>query len=250
MGGAGLYTAIAARAAAAEVTLLAPRPASIDAAQLSPRSNFFWIGPACSDLEFPHLEIRHHGNDQATLVAASWGAESMLTPQLLPSDIQKFDIVHIAALSSAEKQLEFHQAIRAKSKCKISAGTYAKIAYGETDLVRRLFSNCDFVFMNENESKAIYNEADYPLKANDNRVICITKGRNGAQVFSKDIALDLPGLVVEELDPTGAGDTFAGTFLAAIAQQNSIEQSAALAIERSALVITKPGPSAITALIK
>lgn len=248
VGGAGLHTALAARAAGADVTILAPRPVRFDLPDLEPVAKLNWIGPECTDDSFPFLEIKHHGNDQATLIAAGWGAESLLMPDTLPGEIQSFDIVHIAALSSAQKQLQFLHAIRERSRCKVSAGTYARVAYGETEAVRDLFSRCDFVFMNDNESKAIF-DANFPIQTKENQIICITKGRNGATIFADGKILELPGLKVNEVDPTGAGDTFAGTFLAQTAQTHSLEISAESAIERSALVITQPGPSAISSLL-
>lgn len=249
LGGAGLYTAVAASAAGAQCTLLAPRIESPKlSSDLEQEFCFDWIGPQVSEADFPRLEIRHHGNDRATLCGASWGAETLLTPDMLPADLSEYSIVHIAALSSAGRQREFLQAIRARSLCKISIGTYARLAYGETDLLREMIRTSDFVFMNENEAKAAFNSEVFPLKPEEGQIICVTHGRDGAVIYSGEKVLRLNGIQVKEFDPTGAGDTFAGTMLACLAQQRTVAESADLAIQRSALVITQAGPAAICQL--
>ncbi len=248
LGGAGFYTATAASAAGSAVTLLAPRLNGDLPFVANQEFGFEWIGPLIEIADFPKLEIRHHGNDRATLCAASWGAESMLRPELLPADLSDYSIVHIAALSSAERQLEFLRALKSRSSCKISIGTYARLAYGQTELLREMIKSCDFVFMNENEAKAVYEPETFPLTSRDGQIICITYGKNGAVVYSSDNKLQLAGLHVVEFDPTGAGDTFAGTLLGSLAQNKSIEESSELALKRSALVITAGGADAIRAL--
>ena len=62
-------------------------------------------------------------------------------------------------------------------------------------------------------------------------------------------AITLPGLSVPEMDPTGAGDTFAGTMLGALGQGMALHDAAEFAVQRSALVITQGGPAAILALV-
>src|SRR5271170_2292745 len=89
LGGAALYTALAARSAGSEVTLLAPRPqpglpwldifsGGVDA--VSELSTFIqWVGPVVPPSEMPFLEIVHHGGGRATLLNAGWKAEGDLS---------------------------------------------------------------------------------------------------------------------------------------------------------------------------
>jgi len=245
LGGAGLYTALAAQSAGAASTLLAPKPPDFKSVFTKYKITLDWFGPQSTDDNFPHLEIKHHGNDRATLVSASWGTESLLQVNWLPQNLQSFAIVHIAALSSASRQLDFLKAIRAQCNCKISVGTYARLAYGETREVRELVSGSDYAFMNENESNAIFDPAQFPLKPSEEQVICVTRGRLGASVYTSDAELIVPGFPVQEFDPTGAGDTFAGTMLASLMQNHTLQGSAELAIQRSALVITQAGFAAL-----
>jgi sugar/nucleoside kinase (ribokinase family) len=248
-GGAGLYTALAAAAAGANCKLLAPKPEDVSALCLKSIEKLEWIGPLARQGEYPHLEIIHHGNDRATLCNAGWGIEPKVTPSFLPENLSDYAIVHIAALSSASRQLEFLKSIKAQSECKISTGTYARVALNETATVRELCRLSDFVFMNENEASIVFDADAFPLKPGNGQIICITKGKRGALIYFEDNQIQLPASSVEEYDPTGAGDTFAGTMLASLSQGLNLEQAAQLAIERSALVITEAGPLAISALI-
>lgn len=45
------------------------------------------------------------------------------------------------------------------------------------------------------------------------RTVVIKRGSNGASVFETGVRVDAPALVVKEIDPTGAGDSFGGAFL-------------------------------------
>ncbi len=146
-GGAGLYTALAAHRAGAHTGLLAPRPEPMPVPLQPVAERVHWLGPAIAPETLPRLEIAHHGEGRATLLQASWGAEAQLMPALLPTAIRHAAFVHIAALSIAQRQLEFVQAIRQArepySFPRISVGTYARLVYGETASVRRLFDQAD-----------------------------------------------------------------------------------------------------------
>ena len=95
-GGAGMYTALAVARAGTHATMLAPRPDPVPDALASVASRVNWIGPRTTPEELPHFEIAHYGNGKAELTNASWGAEERFTPEILPDDLARFDIVHIA----------------------------------------------------------------------------------------------------------------------------------------------------------
>jgi len=73
--------------------------------------------------------------------------------------------------------------------------------------------------------------------------IALTRGEEGSIVFNKGSEpLSFTGHAVEEVDPTGAGDCFCGTFLAMLAQGESIETCARYANAAGAIAVTKRGP--------
>ena len=44
------------------------------------------------------------------------------------------------------------------------------------------------------------------------KVVVLKRGASGCTVYSQDVEDDIPGFYVEEVDPTGAGDTFCAGF--------------------------------------
>jgi ribokinase len=193
--------------------------------------------------DLPRLEIQHHGQGRATLLNASWGAEKKLVPAELPLVVKKAQTVHIAALSSAERQLEF-LAVLKKSAVKISVGTYARLVFNSTKLVRELFEQANFFFMNQNEARGLFGRVDN-VRPPKGAIVFVTLDAEGALVIEGDRVSHVPGHPVEEMDPTGAGDTFCGAVLAALDAGLSPLDAARTAVELAAKTVAVPGPSAL-----
>ena len=65
IGGAGLYTALAAHHAGATTALYAPRPDPMPASLQPVADRVIWTGPAIAPDAFPRLEIAQHGGGRA-----------------------------------------------------------------------------------------------------------------------------------------------------------------------------------------
>lgn len=243
IGGAGLYTALAAAAAGATVTLCAPRPEPLPDVFAPAAARLNWLGPTVAPEALPRLEIAHYGGGNAKLIDAAWGAEADLTTQHLPADLSSFAFVHIAALSSAQRMLDFAAACRERGARHLSAGTYARLAYGETERVRTLLERCDAFFMNANEAKGVF--GDSAPATTLNRLLFVTDAANGAAVISVDVRTQVPAPSARELDPTGAGDTFCGTTLVALATGRTPTDAAALGCQAASRMIEREGPGAL-----
>src|SRR5690349_11161335 len=76
IGGAGLYTALAAARSGTATTLLAPKPFPLPVVFTDTIQRINWIGPTTPPENLPQLEIEHHGGGRATLLNAAWGAEA------------------------------------------------------------------------------------------------------------------------------------------------------------------------------
>lgn len=98
-------------------------------------------------------------------------------------------------------------------------------------------SDLAFLFPDLSEDAAI----DALLSA-PSRVVVIKRGAGGATVVGNGERHDFSGHVVEEVDPTGAGDCFGGTFIALMAQGASLREAGELANAAGALAVTKRGP--------
>lgn len=240
IGGSGLYTALASNAGGGRVTLLAPMPDTMTERFSRVSQIITWKGPQCREADMPRLEIIHHGGGRATLLNADWGAESQLTPDKVEGPLDEFDVVHIAALSSAVKQKEFYEQLRTLGARTISCGTYFRLVKSAPDIVRELVQNCDYFFMNLNEFQTLYDgrlqESSYK------KALFVTESSGGCSIYSQGEAWKLPAEAVQELDPTGAGDTFCGATLTAMAAGMDATDAALEGMCLAALCVKSMGP--------
>ncbi len=102
----------------------------------------------------------------------------------------------------------------------------------------RLLKHIDIYVANDQEARALSGEdniikAAKALKNNGAKMVLIKKGENGVLFYSDRFIFSLPAYPVEKVvDPTGAGDTFAGGFMGYLAKAgriNSLSLKKALA---------------------
>lgn len=98
-------------------------------------------------------------------------------------------------------------------------------------------SDLEFLLPNLSEDAAI----EHLLKAKA-EVIVIKRGAGGATVVGNGERLDFPGHAVIEVDPTGAGDCFGGTFVSLLAQGASLRDAGVQANAAGAIAVTRRGP--------
>ncbi|MEW6232145.1 MAG: carbohydrate kinase family protein [Chloroflexota bacterium] len=243
-GGAGMYTALAASRSGVRATMLAPRPSPVPVSLQPVAQRIEWLGPAVAPDELPRFEIAHYGGGKAELLNASWGAEARMTPNDLPADLAGYRLVHIAALGTARRQLDFLHACRQRGATRISVGTYARVVYSETENIRALFDQADIFFMNENEATGLFGSIEV-ARTRPGALLFITLGERGALVYQGQHVTRIPGLKANELDPTGAGDTFCGATLAGLARGEHPVIAAWKAVALAAQVIEAIGPAAL-----
>jgi sugar/nucleoside kinase (ribokinase family) len=80
------------------------------------------------------------------------------------------------------------------------------------------------------------------LLASTAEIVVIKRGEKGATVASQDEHHDFAGYVVDEVDPTGAGDCFCGTFVALIGQGVALVEAGQRANAAGAIAVTRRGP--------
>jgi len=244
-GGAGMYTALAANRAGVSAGLFAPRPEPMPEPLKPIAQKLHWIGPTISPGALPRLEIKHHGGGRATLLKASWGAEAQLTAATMADEIRQSPMVHIAALSSAQRQLDFLQKLKSsEQRPLVSAGTYAHLVYNDTARVRELFAQTDISFMNENEANGLFGRVD-DARTHAGALLFITLGEAGALVIEEEQVTPIPGQPAPEIDPTGAGDTFCGATLAGLSLGQSPLVAAQYAVALAARTVGAIGPAAL-----
>ena len=90
----------------------------------------------------------------------------------------------------------------------------------------------DLVLMNDAELRMLTEQPNLMRAAREvmamgPRMVVAKQGEYGAALFTEDSFFALPGYPLEEVvDPTGAGDTFAGGVLGYLAAQGTIDDAA------------------------
>jgi sugar/nucleoside kinase (ribokinase family) len=72
--------------------------------------------------------------------------------------------------------------------------------------------------------------------------IVVKRGRRGCSYHDRTLGLAVPAVTVHEIDPTGAGDCFAATYVTCRLQGLPLEPSLRYACAAGALSVTKKGP--------
>ena len=100
---------------------------------------------------------------------------------------------------------------------------------GSREALQRTLAEVDILLVNEAEVRALTGEQNLlkayrSVQALGPRILVVKRGEYGAMLFSPDGLFVAPAFPLEEVqDPTGAGDTFAGGFLGALAAAGSLD---------------------------
>ena len=249
VGGVGMYTAMAAHRCGAQVAMLSLRPDPCPE-PLKPvaRRLTEWLGPVVSAEQLPQFEISYRGG-KTEYLKVSFGAEAMLSPTMLPANLSKYDLVHVAQRDDALMQLSFIQACRQRGAKQISAGTYPGDAVKQPQAVRAVMEQSDYFFMNDLEAKAVFGSLE-SANTEPGKVLYVTLGAQGACIIQGDTFTLIPAVSSTIVDPTGAGDTFCGATLAYLLQKVHLQKvhpimAARHATELAAEMITQVGPTAL-----
>lgn len=102
---------------------------------------------------------------------------------------------------------------------------------GTPSELARMLARVDLLVINEEEARQLAGvhhimQVARALLAMGPRILVIKRGEYGALLFEGDHVFSAPAYPVEQvLDPTGAGDTFAGGMLGLIAREGRVDQS-------------------------
>ena len=106
-GGAGMYTAVAAIHCGVDSILFGPRPNDFsEHFTIVDQYLSDWIGPVIPKDQMPSFEISYR-NRKTEYLTVSLDAEKNLSPEMLPTNLTKFDLIHVTPLGDARKQLSF-----------------------------------------------------------------------------------------------------------------------------------------------
>lgn len=121
----------------------------------------------------------------------------------------------------------------------------ANPAMAET--IREILSKTDILLPSEDDLTYLVPEASeldaaHQLLAGNTRLILLKRGKNGSTYFDRERKIDVPPLIADEVDPTGAGDCFGGTFISCLAQEIPLPRALRLANAAGSLAVRRLGP--------
>ena len=246
IGGAGLYTALAAYRCGARVALLAPRPEPCPVA-LQPLADRLttWHGPVVAPADLPRFEIAYP-DGRTEYRQSTFGAVPQLTPDLLSADLSDALLIHVTPLGDPVRQLAFLEACRQRGARQLAAGTSFVFIEQQADAVRQVMTVADYFFLNHREAIALFGELEKAHTA-PGKVLFITLGAKGVLVVQGDHATMILTTAVSEVDPTGAGDSFCGATLARLGQKQHPIMAARQALPLVAAMVGQVGPAALLA---
>jgi sugar/nucleoside kinase (ribokinase family) len=79
------------------------------------------------------------------------------------------------------------------------------------------------------------------LRGPGSRLVCVTLGRRGAMLLDGDRIHHEPGVAVNAIDTTGAGDVFRGAFIYALLRGDAPPEILRFANAAAAVSCTRPG---------
>lgn len=107
----------------------------------------------------------------------------------------------------------------------------------------------DLLFVNEDEARMLTGHreagpAARTLREAGPRTVCVKLGAQGCAVFGEGLEVWEPGYAVEAVDTTGAGDCFAGGYVAGLQRGLSHAEAARIGNATGALSVQKLGATA------
>jgi sugar/nucleoside kinase (ribokinase family) len=179
---------------------------------------FFWKGHYEYDLNTAHTEdtqLNVFGDFQPKLSEESKRAENLFLANIQP-DLQR--------------------EVREQCTDTRFAGLDSMNLWIDTarDSLKETISQVDLVFLNDAEIRMLTEQPNLPKAARDLRdlgpsVVVAKQGEYGAALFTDDGYFALPAFPLETvMDPTGAGDSFAGGFLGFLSAQDDWTDEVAL----------------------
>lgn len=138
----------------------------------------------------------------------------------LPEDYRKSEFVFLANI---DPTLQLEVLRQVKNPRLIACDTMNFwIEKKKTDL-KKVISKVDILFINEGEIRQLTAQPNLVKATKEifswgTKTIVVKQGEYGAVLFNRDFIFSAPGFPIEQvLDPTGAGDSFAGGFMGYLA---------------------------------
>ncbi len=156
------------------------------------------------------------------------------------------------ALSISDSSAQLHHALidSVGSDVKISFDpNYRKQVISKADYLKRarkLLDRCDYFLPSRGEAALFCDEDISEVEfcrrlSEQGKAVALKDGEKGSYVFSGGVMRRYPAFMVEEIDPTGAGDTFDGALIAKIMDGADLFEAGRYATAAGAVAVTRRG---------
>jgi sugar/nucleoside kinase (ribokinase family) len=127
----------------------------------------------------------------------------------------------------------------------VDPGSVGLLAEYGPERFRHLIAGCDLLLPGREEAEMLTGESD-PRRAalalaEHHRTVVVKCGADGAVAVADGRLISTPAAPSTPVDVTGAGDAFAGTLLASLAQGAALARALGRAAERAACAVGIPG---------
>ena len=147
---------------------------------------------------------------------------------VIPNEYKESEYVFLANI---DPELQLSVLKQVDSPKLVACDTMNFWIESKKDALLEVLNNVDILLVNDSEARELGQDS-FITKAARNildlgpRILIVKRGEYGALKFSKEGIFWAPSYPLEEvLDPTGAGDSFAGGFMGFISRENEITTS-------------------------
>lgn len=117
---------------------------------------------------------------------------------------------------------------------------------GFVEMMAPFVARADLILPSEGEAKTLIgaksDEEACKLWASQGKIVALKRGANGCDIYSGDTVTHIPPFAIEQVDPTGCGDSFCAGLVTGLAQGMPLAEAGVLANAAGALQATRMGP--------
>lgn len=172
-------------------------------------------------------EAAYHGDmGQAETLATHLNVFKDFSP-VIPDSYKDTPFVFLANI---DPDLQADVLGQVKNPLFVAADTMNHWIADKKEAVKKLLGSADAAILNDGEARMLTGEHNLSLAAQriqscGTKHAVIKKGEHGAVLFCGEMCFSLPGLpLLDVVDPTGAGDTFAGGFMGRLSQLGKVTE--------------------------
>jgi sugar/nucleoside kinase (ribokinase family) len=167
------------------------------------------------------------------------GVECLFDPEIIERDLKKIRNVMVTGyflLSENAAEIVERLSVIRRNGGRFLFDPGPLVAEIDRDVLDKMLQMADIITANEVEAELL------ALPVDPTRIIVIKKGKAGGEVICGSERFDYEAKLLEAVDTTGAGDSFAAGLMYGLLSGKDIRSAVALAVECSAKTVTLKGP--------